>query len=175
MSLPSVIGASSAARRTARRYGDAAVAGERRSCHPCTTRSRTMRSRSKNDFESSTQSVRNGKTLRMSLGLVKGGAIKIDPDEDVAQGLYIGEGVETCLAGRQAGYAPAWSVISAAGVAAFPVLPGAEALTVFGETDAANARAIEACRARWVDAGREVIVTHLIGSDLNDVRGRTAS
>jgi putative DNA primase/helicase len=46
---------------------------------------------------------RNGKTFRMSLGLVTGGAVKLDPDEDVTYGLSIGEGVETCLAGRQMG------------------------------------------------------------------------
>jgi putative DNA primase/helicase len=67
---------------------------------------------------------RNGKTLRMSLGDVKGGAIKLDTDEYVAQGLCIGEGAESCLAGRQLGYAPVWALISASGIAAFPVLPG---------------------------------------------------
>ena len=44
---------------------------------------------------------RNGKTFRMTLGQIAGGAIKLDPDEDVTQGLSIGEGVETCLSGRQ--------------------------------------------------------------------------
>ena len=43
---------------------------------------------------------RNGKTFRMSLGPTSGGAIKFDPDEDVTQGICIGEGVETCLSGR---------------------------------------------------------------------------
>jgi putative DNA primase/helicase len=38
---------------------------------------------------------RNGKTFRMSLGPTSGGAIKLDPDDDVTQGLCIGEGVET--------------------------------------------------------------------------------
>jgi CHC2 zinc finger/Toprim domain len=119
---------------------------------------------------------RNGKTLRMTLGPIKGGAIKLDPDENVTQGLCIGEGVETCLTGRQRGYRPVWAAISAGGIAAFPVLPGIDALTIHGEADDANAK-VEACRKRWSDAGREVILCHsMIGSDLNDViRGRAAS
>jgi putative DNA primase/helicase len=46
---------------------------------------------------------RNGKTFRMTLGPVKDGAIKLDPDEDVTQGICIGEGLETCLSGRPIG------------------------------------------------------------------------
>jgi hypothetical protein len=49
-------------------------------------------------------------------------------------------------------------------------------LTILGEADDANARAAEACRKRWFDANREVFLCHsLIGSDLNDMRGRAAS
>lgn len=57
---------------------------------------------------------RNNKTFRKSLGPLLGGAIKIDPDEDVTQGICIGEGVETCLAGRQMepSLRPNWSLIS---------------------------------------------------------------
>jgi CHC2 zinc finger len=49
---------------------------------------------------------RGGKTYRMGLSAIAGGAIKIDPDEDVTMGLCIGEGLETCLAGRQMGFRP---------------------------------------------------------------------
>ena len=76
---------------------------------------------------------RDGKTLRMSLGIVKGGAIKIDPDEQVEQGVCIGEGVETCLSGRKLGYAPVWSVITNTGIEDFPVLSGLGGLTIFVE------------------------------------------
>jgi putative DNA primase/helicase len=65
---------------------------------------------------------RNGKTFRLSLGPVSGGVIKIDPDEDVTMGLCIGEGLESCLAGRQMGLWPVWCAISTGGVASFPVL-----------------------------------------------------
>src|SRR5262249_5535393 len=39
----------------------------------------------------------NGKTLRMTLGPMVGGAIKIDDDADVTQTLGIGEGLESTL------------------------------------------------------------------------------
>ena len=74
---------------------------------------------------------RAGKTLRMSLGAVKGGAIKLDPDEDVTQGLCIGEGVETCLAGRQMGLRPVGSVLSSGGIAGFPLLSASKLSTFF--------------------------------------------
>lgn len=118
---------------------------------------------------------RNGKTLRMSLGAMKGGAIKIDPDEHVEQGLCIGEGLETCLAGRKGGLAPIWAALSAGGIAAFPVLPGIDGLTILCENDETNVRAVEECGARWTEAGRDALVVFpLVGSDWNDMRGRTA-
>jgi hypothetical protein len=80
---------------------------------------------------------RNGKTFRMSLGPVRGGAVKIDPDEDVTQGLCIGEGVETCLAGRQMGLRPVWSAVNTSGVANFPVLPGVVGLHILRDNDTA--------------------------------------
>jgi hypothetical protein len=114
---------------------------------------------------------RDGKTLRMSLGAIAGGAIKIDPDEDVTQGLCIGEGVETCLAGRQMGLRPVWSAVSTSGVASFPVLPWIDGLHIFKENDPEghSGNAVEACARRWYEAGRNVIVNEPdIGKDLND-------
>ena len=107
----------------------------------------------------------------MSLGEISGGAIKLDPDEDVTQGLCIGEGVETCLAGRQMGYRPVWAVLNKNGVADFPVLPGIDGLTIFGERDerAQSEKAIRSCADRWLEAGIEVLTAWpLAGNDLND-------
>ena len=114
---------------------------------------------------------RNGKTFRMSLGEISGGAIKLDPDEDVTQGLCIGEGVETCLAGRQMGYRPVWAVINDRGITYFPVLPGIDGLTIFGERDerAQSEKAIRSCADRWLEAGVETLTAWpLAGNDLND-------
>jgi hypothetical protein len=47
---------------------------------------------------------------RRMLGPVKDAAIKLDPDEAIECGLHIGEGIETCIAARLAGFRPvgAW-------------------------------------------------------------------
>jgi putative DNA primase/helicase len=114
---------------------------------------------------------RDGKTHRLSLGPVASGAIKLDPDEVVTQGLCIGEGVESCLAGRQMGYRPVWAVINDRGIEDFPVLPGIGGLTIFGERDerAQNEKAIRLCADRWLEAGVETLIAWpLAGNDLND-------
>jgi putative DNA primase/helicase len=106
---------------------------------------------------------RDGRTFRLTLGPIAGGAIKLDPDENVTQGLCLGEGIETCLSAAQMGLRPVWAAINAGGIEAFPVLDGIEALTLLLEFDAdgtpndANARAIEACSRRWLAAGKEVL------------------
>ena len=114
---------------------------------------------------------RNGRTFRKSLGAIGGGAIKIDPDEDIEQGLCIGEGVETCLAGRQMGLRPVWSAVSTSGIEKFPILPSLDGLHIFKENDAngASGKAVEECARRWYEAGRDVIIVEPdIGNDLND-------
>jgi hypothetical protein len=106
------------------------------------------------------------------LGRAKGAAIKLDPDENIAYGLHIGEGLETCLAARLAGFRPVWALGSAGAIATFPVLSGIKAITVLMENDATgtNARAAQQCAAQWRAAGCEVIgVEPLVGKDLNDV------
>jgi putative DNA primase/helicase len=109
---------------------------------------------------------------RKMLGPVAGAAIKIDADEDVEQGLAIGEGFETGLAGRMLGFRPVWALGSANAIASFPVLPGIDALTILAETDdsGANAQAIKTCGNRWAAEQREVIVaTPRVAGDMNTV------
>lgn len=113
-----------------------------------------------------------GKICRWSLAPTGGAAIKINADEAVTSRLCIGEGVETCIAARLAGFNPVWAIGSVGGIASFPVLPGIEHLTILGETDdhGANARAAAKCAARYNAAGREVhLVTPRIRGDLADV------
>lgn len=112
------------------------------------------------------------KIERRMLGVAHEAAIKLDPDENIGVGLIIGEGLETCLAARLAGFRPVWAVGSAGGIAAFPVLPGIEAITILGEVGdgGANHRAAQVCAARWIESGQEAfIVAPLVGGDLNDV------
>jgi hypothetical protein len=121
---------------------------------------------------------REGKKLgRKFLGPALGAAIMLDPFDAVTTGLFIGEGVETCMAARQFNLRPVWALGSAAAVAAFPILGGVECLTLLKEADDASAQACAACAARWHAAGREVFINWpTSGKDLNDaIRVRGAS
>jgi hypothetical protein len=81
---------------------------------------------------------------RLSLGPIRGGAIKLTPDEDVTTCLGIGEGLETSLSLRltpEFGSSPVWCVLSAGGVSSFPVLSGIECLWIAVDNDQAGLRA----------------------------------
>jgi hypothetical protein len=109
---------------------------------------------------------------RRMLGPAGAAVIKIDDDADIGQGLHVGEGFETCLAGRQLGFRPVWALGSAGAIGKFPVLGGIDELTVFGETDDSgdNLANAKACARRWTEAGREAwLLRPNIAGDLNDV------
>ncbi len=109
------------------------------------------------------------KVGRKMLGIAAGAAVKIDDDADVTHGLVIGEGIESCLAGRQLGFKPTWALGSAGAIAKLPILGGVECLSILAEHDAANRKAVEECAGRWHAAGREVIVVEpTSGSDILD-------
>ena len=77
---------------------------------------------------------------RLSFGPIAGGAIKITLDEDVTTCLGIGEGLETTLSLQfvpEFGHSPIWSLLSANGLASFPVLSGIECLWIAADHDAA--------------------------------------
>ena len=104
---------------------------------------------------------------RRMLGVVHRAAVMLDPGGDV---LAIGEGVETCMAARELGLAPAWALGSVGRISKFPVIDGVETLKLLGEAGAASAAAVDLCRPRWRAAGRHV-QTVMPGdpfSDLND-------
>lgn len=98
-----------------------------------------------------------------------GGVIRLWPDDRVSMGLGIAEGIETTLTLAR-GFTPAWSVIDAANLAAFPVLAGIEALTVAVDHDVAGLKAFKTVAERWHAAGREVrkVLVPKLGADLND-------
>ena len=124
---------------------------------------------------------RDGRKInRKFLGPVGEAAVMLDDHAAPTHGIHIGEGVETCMAGRQLGFKPAWAVGSAGAIGSFPLLACINSVTAFAETDdsGANAREIEKLAARWQAAGREVlVVTPEIGGDMNDAlmaKGRVA-
>ena len=98
----------------------------------------------------------------------QGGCIRLWPDDAVTHGLAVAEGLETGLSLAH-GYQPVWSLIDAGNLAALPVLGGVEVLVIGADNDVAGRAAAELCACRWVEAGREVLVTRQAANDLNDV------
>jgi Toprim domain len=91
--------------------------------------------------------------------------------------LVIGEGIETVLAGatcipfENEPLRPAWAVVSADALSAFPVIPGVERLIILVDHDRAGVMAASACTDRWTRAGRTVIrlTPERAGADFNDL------
>jgi putative DNA primase/helicase len=105
---------------------------------------------------------------RRFLGRVANCAIKLDPAPTVGR-LHIGEGIETALAARILGHEPAWATGSAGAIEKFAVVDGISKLIFLREQDAANSRAAEACRGRWIAAGRQTVNEWPpCGNDFND-------
>ncbi len=101
---------------------------------------------------------------------IKGGAIKIFPDEDVTMGLGISEGVETALTLAHA-FKPVWATIDAGHMAQFPVLPGLEGLCVAVDHDPAGKAAAQKVIDRYKAAQIQVLVSNQSNGDLNDSIG----
>jgi putative DNA primase/helicase len=110
--------------------------------------------------------------------MLLGGAGTIRLAHEVTLGLGIAEGIETALTLLQhAAWSPVWATGSAGGIAAFPVLPGVGALTVFADRDdgGTGLRAAERCAERWRAAGREAVVWQApVGADFHDAFGGNA-
>jgi putative DNA primase/helicase len=80
------------------------------------------------------------KPRRLLKGHRSRGVVRLWPDDEVTAGLVIGEGIETCLAAARSGLTPAWATLSAGNLAAFPVLPGIEGLTLLVDHDRPDKR-----------------------------------
>ena len=121
-------------------------------------------------------STRGEKIGRMYFGRKAHAAIKLSgADEEVAQGLTIGEGIETTLSAMMLGLTPAWALGDAGAIGNFPVLAGIDGLTILVDHDANGAGQMQAakCRDRWLAAGGEVLTLqpNRTGHDINDLIG----
>jgi len=112
---------------------------------------------------------------RKAYGPIGGGAIELTDDADVTTAVGIGEGIETTLSIRRLpglSELPVWSVISANGIANFPVLPGIECVWIAVDNDASGTgqEAASTAAERLNAAGIEVILVTPteVGADLND-------
>jgi phage/plasmid primase-like uncharacterized protein len=114
-----------------------------------------------------------------TLGPMRDCLIRLWPDDEVTDGLVLGEGVETTLAAatrivhRGTMLRPAWAAGCANNMRTFPVLAGIEALTLLVDNDASGTGQLAAaeCAQRWLEAGREVIrlTPRDLGDDFNDL------
>ena len=99
-------------------------------------------------------------------GAVAGSAIKLDPLSDR---LCVGEGLETCMAARQLGLHPVWSLGSAGGIEKFPLIDSVEELTILGENDdGINRKAAETCRDNWQPHHVSILIPAGRHKDFND-------
>jgi hypothetical protein len=105
------------------------------------------------------------------------GVVRLSPDSEVTTGLGLSEGIETGLSIIQVGqWSPVWAAGNAGAIAAFPVLRGVEALTIFADGDKAGTKAATTCAERWRGEGREVTVRAApAGLDWNDIARRRAA
>ncbi|EXL09792.1 DUF7146 domain-containing protein [Aquamicrobium defluvii] len=114
--------------------------------------------------------MHDGRKKKLMLGAAAGGVVRLSGDEDVTLGLAIAEGIETALA---VPFRPVWACLSAGQLAAFPVLAGIEALTIFADNDASGTGQRDGfvCAERWHAAGKEVEMRMLaeVGKDYADL------
>jgi hypothetical protein len=99
------------------------------------------------------------------------GIVRLSADENVLAGLFLAEGLETCLAAMSIGCRPMWSTGSTALMKTFPVLSGIRALTIIADNDANGAGLIAAqeLERQWRAAGKEVrILIRDRTGDVND-------
>ena len=120
-------------------------------------------------------------TGKMSLGPIRGGAIKLTPDEDVTTALGIAEGIETALSMQRLPEwlgSPVWSVISASGISKFPLLAGIATLAIAADNDGADGAGEKATLEvieRWEERETLVLEANDEGADLNDILQGKAS
>jgi putative DNA primase/helicase len=88
---------------------------------------------------------------------VRGGVVRLWPDDAVTMGLGVAEGIETALCLAH-GFTPVWAALDAGHLSAFPALEGIESLAIAADHDPAGIKAARDCANRWSTAGREVCV-----------------
>jgi hypothetical protein len=91
-----------------------------------------------------------GLTAKMMLGVARGGAVILGQAEPH---LGIAEGIETALSAEKLFGIPVWALLSASGIASFPVIPGVTRLTIFADHDEAGLKAAAVCARRYLKAG----------------------
>jgi hypothetical protein len=110
----------------------------------------------------------DGMSAKMILGRAKGGAVMLGDIKDGRLG--IAEGIETALSAAQIFNIPVWAVLSANGMAYFPIVPDIKRLTIFADHDDPGISAAHRCAQRYAAAGIDGEIQHPSkkGSDWNN-------
>jgi DNA primase len=104
---------------------------------------------------------------RMMLGPCRGGVVRFGVPGDV---LMVGEGIETCLAARQATGHAAWAALSTSGLRALGLPRDTRDVIVLADGDEPGEAAAQDCARRWKREGRRVrIARPPPGLDFNDL------
>jgi len=117
------------------------------------------------------------KITRMMLGPTSEAAIKLWPHQETfnernyCQQLFVGEGIETCLAAMALGYRPVWAMGTAGLIAALPPMLSVRELIVLADHDPPGIKAAEQAVQAWREAGwiARYILPEQPGFDFADV------
>jgi len=109
---------------------------------------------------------------KMSLGPISGGAVHLGP---AADGMLVGEGIESTLAGMQVSGRPGWAALSTSGMKALVLPGGVKEVIIAADHDKPGLEAAHAAGRRWMDEGRTVqIALPPSGKDFADDWGAAA-
>ena len=106
---------------------------------------------------------------KMSLGPIRGGAVRLGPP---APKMAITEGIEDGMTILQETGMSVWAATSASAMRSIvlPALPMAAEVVVCSDPDPVGQRAAEVAAERWISEGRSVrVAVPPIGMDYNDV------
>lgn len=105
---------------------------------------------------------------RMSLGPIRGGAVRLAP---VAKKILVGEGIETVLSVMQRTGTPGWAALSTSGLKTLVLPLLVEEVVVLADADPAGEFAAREAAERWTRDGREVRIARppLGYGDFNDL------
>jgi putative DNA primase/helicase len=114
-----------------------------------------------------TQDGRWRRRDRAMLGRAAGGAVWL---AEPADGLMVGEGIESCLAAMQATGHPAWAALSTSGLRSLELPKDVHDVIVLADGDEAGEAAARDSALRWKREGRRVrIARPPQGLDFNDM------
>lgn len=119
------------------------------------------------DDGSSKREMPDDMPAKRMLGTVKNGAVLTG---NCSKSIAIAEGIETALSASHIFRMPVWAVLSASGIAAFPVIYGVKILRIFADHDKPGLSAADRCAQRYRAAGIAVEVRYPSagGTDWND-------